>query len=45
VSARSTLDLRATRESYEVVVELEVREDDRTLARRRWERSIPRHLQ
>ncbi|HEX6248081.1 MAG TPA: CocE/NonD family hydrolase [Nocardioidaceae bacterium] len=45
VAASATLDLHATRDSYDVRIELEVSEDDRVVATRRWEQTVPRHLQ
>jgi hypothetical protein len=42
VSARSTLDLRVRPRSYDVVIDLEVKQNDETLATRHWARSFDR---
>lgn len=45
VATTSRLDLRATPDTYEVVVDLTAVEDGAVVAERRWERSVPRRLQ
>lgn len=45
IATTSRLDLRATPESYEIVVDLTAVEDGVVVAERRWESSVPRRLQ
>ncbi len=45
VRTASRGSLRSDRDTWHLELELEVFEDDRPIAHRRWERSVPRHLQ
>jgi hypothetical protein len=46
VATTATLDLRASRDHYDVRIDLEATEDgDRVVARRSWARTVPRRLQ
>ncbi|HXF73220.1 MAG TPA: hypothetical protein VNO79_11490, partial [Actinomycetota bacterium] len=45
VRAEATAALRSDARTYRLELELVVHEDGREIARRRWEREVPRHLQ
>jgi hypothetical protein len=45
VSTSARLSVRSTADEYEVEIDLDVEEDGRPFAKRRWHEVIPRHLQ
>ncbi len=44
ITVRSTMEMTATHDSYDVAIELECREGDEEVARRSWARAFPRRI-